>query len=246
MKILKDILARILALWALITFMLTFLIIFIPSMLSWLMPIRSGQHYFVIVARVWMHIWLRLVGCPFKIKGTENFIKGETYVVTFNHNSLLDVPLSAPFVPGPNKTIAKSSFAKVPLFGFFYMKGALLVDRNSEASRRESFDRMKNVLKQGIHMCIYPEGTRNRTNEPLKKFYDGAFKLAVDSGKSIIPTVIFNTKKVLPVNKAFWFWPHRLEMHFLPAISGEGLRSDQLKEKVFTTMSSYYVAHSTK
>ena len=54
---------------------------------------------------------------------------------------------------------------------------------------------MKDVLKKGMHMCIYPEGTRNRSNEPLKKFYDGAFKLAVDTGTSIIPSLIFNTRK---------------------------------------------------
>lgn len=246
MKVVKDILARILAFWALVTFAITFLIIFIPSMFAWLMPARAGQYFFVIVARIWMNIWLRLVGCPFKIKGTENFIKGETYVVTCNHNSLLDIPLSSPFIPGPNKTIAKSSFAKVPLFGFFYMKGALLVNRKSEASRKESFEQMKQILAKRIHMCIYPEGTRNRTSEPLKKFYDGAFKLAVESNKAIIPTVIFNTNKVLPVSKPFWFWPRRIEMHFLPAISPEGLNADQLKEKVFNTMSAYYLQNNPR
>lgn len=240
MKLLKDILARILALWAMITFILTFLIIFIPSMIAWLIPDPKGQAYFIWVARMWMHIWLRLVGCPFSIKGKEHFKKGETYIVTCNHNSLLDVPLSSPFIPGPNKTIAKSSFAKVPLFGFFYMKGALLVNRKSEISRRQSFDKMKAILRNHIHMCIYPEGTRNRTNEPLKKFHDGAFKLAADTGNAIIPSVIFNTKKVLPTHKPFWFWPGKIEMHFLAPIEVNGQTSDQLKEKVFGIMSDYY------
>jgi 1-acyl-sn-glycerol-3-phosphate acyltransferase len=43
----------------------------------------------------------------------------------------------------------------------------------------KSFEKMKAVLEKGMHMSIYPEGTRNRTAEPLKKFHDGAFKLAV-------------------------------------------------------------------
>jgi 1-acyl-sn-glycerol-3-phosphate acyltransferase len=93
-------------------------------------------------------------------------------------------------------------------------------------------------------MCVYPEGTRNRTNEPLKKFYDGAFKLAVETNKSIIPALIFNTKKALPVNKPFFFLPHRLQMHFLPAISPEGLTPDVLKEKVFNIMREHYLRHS--
>src|SRR5687767_10486198 len=114
----KNVFARIWALWGLITFVITFLIIFIPSMISYLIPGTKGQWYFIRVSRVWMNVWLFLVGCSVTIRGRENFVKGKTYVVVFNHNALLDVPLSAPYVPGPNKTIAKSSFSKVPLFGW--------------------------------------------------------------------------------------------------------------------------------
>ena len=114
MTLLKNILGRILALWAMVSFIATFLIIFIPSMLCWLIPDPKGQDIFIRISRLWMNVWLYLVGCPFTVKGKENFKKGETYIVTCNHNSMLDVPLSSPFIQGPNKTIAKSSFAKVP------------------------------------------------------------------------------------------------------------------------------------
>ncbi len=189
-----------------------------------------------------MNVWLFLVGCPVKIKGRDNFEKGKAYIVTCNHKSLLDVPLSSPYIPGANKTIAKKSFARIPLFGWFYSKGSVLVDRNSDASRRKSFDDMKRVLKMGMHMCIYPEGTRNRGNEPLKKFYDGAFKLAVATNTSIIPTLIFNTQKALPANKAFYFLPQKLEIHFLNAVATNGYTVEQLKEKVFLLMKEYYTS----
>lgn len=240
MRTLKNILAAIFAFWALLTFIITFLIIFIPSMISWLIPNPAGQKYFIAVSRFWMSIWLTITGCSFRVKGRNQFAHGESYIVTCNHNSLLDVPLSSPFIPGANKTIAKSTFVKVPIFGFFYMRGSVLVNRKSEISRRQSFEKMKKVLEQGMHMCIYPEGTRNRTTEPLKKFHDGAFRLAVDTKHSIIPSVIFNTKKVLPPEKTFWFWPGRVEIHFLPPISSIGKTSDVLKEEVFNTMSDYY------
>lgn len=244
MKILKNIFARLWALWGIISFIITFLIIFIPSMLSYLVKDPKGQDYFIKVARLWMNIWLPLIGCPLKIKGRENFEKGKSYVVTFNHNTLLDVPLSAPYVPGPNKTIAKSSFAKVPLFGFFYAKGSVLVDRKNEQSRIRSFEEMKKVLNSGMHMSIYPEGTRNRTSEPLKAFYDGAFKLAVETEKDIIPCLIFGTKKAMPVNKFFYLLPAKLEMHFLPAVSSSGIETKQLKEKVYGLMKDYYTSNS--
>ena len=240
----KNILAKLMAAWAMISFIFTFLIIFIPSMLCWLIPQPAGQRLFIIISRIWMRIWLFLVGCPIKLRGKANFKKGITYIVTCNHNSLMDVPLSSPFIPGANKTIAKASFVKVPLFGLFYWKGAVLVDRNSDQSRKKSYEDMKAVLKKGIHMCIYPEGTRNRSNEPLKKFHSGAFRLAIETGTPIIPAVIFNTKKVLPVGKGFWFWPHRLEMHFLPAITVDNKSTEELKEEVFNTMRDYYAGQS--
>jgi 1-acyl-sn-glycerol-3-phosphate acyltransferase len=242
----KNIFARIWAIWGMISFIATFLIFFIPSLFAWLLPDRAGQRYFVIISRIWMNIWLLLVGCPVKVRGRDNFKKGKTYVVTCNHNSLMDVPLSSPFIPGANKTIAKSSFAKVPLFGLYYTKGAILVNRKSEKSRKESFDKMKAVLAKGIHMCIYPEGTRNRTPDPLKKFHDGAFRLAIATNTPIVPAVIFNTKKALPLDKSFYFLPKQLHMHFLPEIPVEGLTTEQLRETVFKVMSDYYVDLSPK
>jgi 1-acyl-sn-glycerol-3-phosphate acyltransferase len=238
----KNIFGRIWAVWGLISFVITFLIIFIPSMLSHLFKDeKKGQNYFIGVSRWWMNIWLVLVGCPVKVKGKENFKAGATYVVVFNHNALLDVPLSAPYVPGGNKTIAKASFAKVPLFGWFYTRGSVLVDRKNEKSRIRSFEAMKTVLQKGMHMCIYPEGTRNRTNEPLKPFYDGAFKLASDTQKEIIPCVIIGTKAAMPINKTFYLFPTRLQMHFLPAVSSENIAVKELKEKVFTMMKEEYM-----
>ncbi|WP_448940464.1 hypothetical protein, partial [Escherichia coli] len=79
--------------------------------------------------------------------------------------------------------------------------------------------------------------------EPLKEFYDGAFKLAVDTKHDIIPTVIFNTAKALPANKFFYFLPARLKIHFLPPISIDGLTAEALKAKVYQTMYDYYVAN---
>ena len=245
MRFLKNIFARIWALWAILTFIGTFLVIFIPSMLCWLIPDPAGQHAFIVIARVWMRVWLTLVGCPLRVRGLEHFSKGEQYVVVYNHNSLLDVPLSCPFVPGPNKTIAKTSFAKVPIFGFYYMKGSVLVDRKSETSRRQSYEKMKAVLRKGMHMCIYPEGTRNRTDAPLKKFYDGAFKLAVESKKAVLPALIFNTKKALPANKTFYFLPKRLKLVYLPPVEVGDMDAETLKQKVYDIMEKEYVKRSS-
>ena len=238
---LMDMFGSFWALWGFVIFAVSFLIIFLPSMVAYLIPGKKGQDYFIWVSRCWMQSWLYLVGCPVIVRGKENFKKGETYVIVYNHNALIDVPLSAPFVPGGNKTIAKSSFAKVPIFGWFYKRGSVLVDRKNDQSRRKSLEMMRSVLQQNIHMCIYPEGTRNRTDQPLKPFYDGAFKLAIDAKKEVMPCVIFGTKEAMPINKGFYLVPKRLEIHFLTTVASVDNTAAELKDKVFDIMKAYYV-----
>lgn len=210
-------------------------------MVAYAIPGKKGQVYFISISRLWMNVWLWLIGCPLKISGRNHFNKSENYVVVFNHNALLDVPLSAPYVPGANKTIAKSSFAKVPLFGWYYKKGSVLVNRSDEKSRRKSFEEMKKVLQAGMHICLYPEGTRNRTNQPLKSFYDGAFKLAVDTQKQMIPCIITGTKKAMPINKKFFLLPTKLSLNFLEPVSSVNEDAGSLKAKVFSIMYRTYV-----
>ncbi len=174
------------------------------------------------------------------VKGREKFAKGQTYVVVCNHNALLDVPVTTPGIPGGNKTIAKIEMAKIPIFGMMYRTGSVLVDRKSENSRRESFTKMKEALDMGLHMCIYPEGTRNKSAEPLKSFHDGAFRLALNTGKAIIPAVIFNSRKVMPAEKAFYFRPHPLAMHFLDPVTPQpGESVESVKQRVFVLVAFF-------
>jgi len=102
---------------------------------------------------------------------------------------------------------------------------------------------MKEVLATGLDMLIYPEGTRNRTSEPLKSFHSGAFKLAIDTNKPIIPVVLLNTKKILPAKPAMYFTPGKIQMDILPAIYPEGHTIDSLKTKVYEIMAAHYLAN---
>jgi len=240
----KLIVGRIVAVWALVLFIVTMLPAIVFYLPCFLLddPAKASWHRHV--SRVWMWIYLHLIGCPLKVKGKEHFKKKTNYVIVCNHNSLMDVPVSTPFMPRPNKTIAKKSFAKIPLFGWIYTFGSVLVDRKSDESRRKSYEEMKRMLAIGLDMLIYPEGTRNRTGDPLKNFYDGAFKLAIDTGKPILPVILLHTKKVLPAHIFFYLMPHRLEMHFLPPVSSEGKSAVQLKEELFSIMWNYYKEHA--
>jgi 1-acyl-sn-glycerol-3-phosphate acyltransferase len=241
--VLINLFGRIWALWGILLFVSTMLLFFIPFFLfSYFRPDPQKTNRFILYSRVWMKVYLTLIGCPLRIKGKSHFKKGETYIVLCNHNALIDVPVSSPGIPGGNKTIAKIEMAKVPLFGLLYKTGSVLVDRNSETSRRESFQKMKEVLDMGLHMCIYPEGTRNKTNQPLKSFHDGAFRLALMTGKSIIPSLIFNSRKVNPPSKGFFLLPFRLSLHFLEPVTVQPDDSvESLKTRTFEIMKNHYL-----
>ncbi len=237
MKLIKNIFARCWALWGLISFVATFILAYLPFLICFFIKDeRKSQVYFKTISAYWMKAWLLLIGCRIKIHGIENFQPEKNYVVIFNHNALLDIPLSSPFLPGVNKTIAKSSFAKIPIFGLYYAKGSVLVDRKNNASRAKSFEDMKATLKKGFHMCIYPEGTRNRTNEIIKPFFDGAFKLAIDTNKEIIPCIIKGTKIAMPIEKKFYLMPATLELYFLNPVSPENTTVKELNTKLYNIM----------
>lgn len=249
MKIIKNILGYIFIAYSLIIFAITMLVVFIPIWIISMLPEPARARALHPVFRLWMGVYMPLVFCPVIRKGKKNFKKGEQYVVVINHNSLADIPVSSPWIPGPNKTLAKVEMSKIPLFGIIYKCGSIIVDRKREGSRRESIAKMQETLDQGIHLCLYPEGTRNKTNEPLQQFFDGAFVTAVKAQKAMIPGVIFNTGKILPHNKRFWARPSPIHIHFLEAVPTKGLTMDDvadLKARVYSMMENHYVANRKK
>lgn len=241
MKIVKDILGRVFALWAAIVFITSMLVIIIPlSIIARQDEPRRTINAFKIF-HPWMAFFFIFSGVRRKLVGLHHFDQEKSYVVVCNHNCFMDVPLSSCGIPVPNRTIAKAEMAKIPLFNVIYRGGSILVDRKDENSRKRSYVAMRRVLNYGLTMCIYPEGTRNRGKQPMQPFHDGAFRLAIDSKKAILPAVLFHTTRVMPRNKTFFFWPRPVEMHFLDPIASTGKTVETLKAETHAIMEAYYV-----
>lgn len=235
---------RILAFWALIVFVSTMFLFIWFYLACFFLEEPNKTKWHRTVSGIWMGLFLTLIGCRFSVKGKHHFKDIGPAIVICNHNSLIDVPVSTPFLPRANKTIAKKSFIYVPIFGWIYQFGSVIVDRKNDHSRKKSFDKMKRVLDSGLDMLIYPEGTRNKTSAPLKSFYDGAFKLAIDTQKPIIPVVLLNTKKILPANPIMCFKPGKIQMDILDPIPSEGHTIQSLKNLAFDIMSAHYSMHN--
>lgn len=244
MKIIKKTIARILAFWALIVFASTMFIFLWFYFICYLLPEPQKTRWHRFLSQFWMGLFLILSGCRFKVTGKDNYLQTTSAVVVCNHNSMLDIPVSFPFLPRANRTIAKKSFSYIPIFGWIYSLGTVLVDRKNERSRIESYDKMKQVLNNGLDMLIYPEGTRNRTSAPLKSFFDGAFKLAIDTQKPIIPVVLLNTKRILPATPSMYLRPGKIQMDILPPIFPENHTVQTLKKEVYDIMANHYLKYN--
>ncbi len=245
MNPIKRILGHIYFIYGMLLFLITMLIIsFIPACIALLFPEPKRAKIIHPTYNIWMRIFLPLVFIRVKRKGKELFKKNENYVVVFNHNSFVDIPVSMPWVPGPNKTLAKKEMVKIPIFGVIYKAGSILLDRKNAQSRKDSVIQMDQTLEKfKLHLTLFPEGTRNKTQAPLLPFYDGEFITAIKTQKTIIAGMIFNTKNILPNKPKLWAWPHNIQIHFIQKYTTTGLSTQDkevLKSRIRSDMEKYF------
>ncbi len=194
---------------------------------------------------IWARIWAFLNGVKLIIRGKENLQNNQSYIFVINHGSTADIVIAAAAMTYRYRPLGKKELMEIPLMGYMFKKSVVLVDRSDAESRKKSLERMKNLIHQNISVLIAPEGTRNRTKEPLQPFKEGAFRLAIECQLPIVPVMLLNTRTLYPNDS--WLMNHcPLKCHFLKPISTEGLTEADilmLKEKVFRLMERYYVEH---
>lgn len=168
------------------------------------------------VTQLWGRAVCSFLFCRVKVVGRERLDNTQGYILTSNHLSMVDIPLGMAYSPVPFSFLAKAETLKIPVIGYLVRNAHVAVDRKSEASRRKSAKDMAAHISKGRSIHIYPEGTRNKSDKPLTRFYDGAFKLAVESQTPLSVIVIKGTERV--INPHEWFQIHpfeTIEMHYL-------------------------------
>ncbi|MCH8331615.1 MAG: 1-acyl-sn-glycerol-3-phosphate acyltransferase [Bacteroidetes bacterium] len=168
-----------------------------------------------------------------RVHGKEKLDREQAYIFVTNHISLMDVPAAALATPHTFKYLVKSELRKIPLMGFVIDHMYISVSRGSGIDRQRSMDLMQEELNNGMSIFIYPEGTRNKGDNKLQPFYDGAFRLALRSSKPIAVMTILNSAKVLPPSK-FWLSPGTIDVYWDEPIDVSGMSLEdtgELKEK---------------
>ncbi len=188
------------------------------------------------LARVWATVILFGMGFIPKIKRDTTYEKGKSYMFVSNHTSMTDIMLMLYLVKNPFVFVGKKELSKIPLFGFFYKRTCILVDRKNPKSRHEVFQSAQARLNQGFSICIFPEGgVPDDMSIVLDTFKDGAFRLATDHDLPIAPMTFHDNKKRFPYI-FFSGTPGKMRAKVHKLIPSKGKDKRALKEEVRTVI----------
>lgn len=234
--------------YAFLVFM-SFLFLIFPAVVvaSFFGRIKGGNFIYKL-CHLWAHYFCFMTGIFHRNIYEAPHDRLKPYVFVFNHISYVDIPVILKTIRWQQfRILGKAEMAKIPLFGFIYRSAAVLVDRSSAEKRAKSVIQLKSVLKKGISIVIAPEGTFNMTHKPLKEFYDGAFKIAIETQTPIKPVLFLDAYDRMHYESIFSFRPGRSRSVYLDEVPVEGLTLQDvaaLKEKVYTIMEEKLIAYN--
>ncbi len=187
--------------------------------------------------RCWAKSWFFFIGIKFKALNIQNYHEGQTYIFIANHISYLDIPTIILSVDTPVKILGKAELTKVPVFGWIYKIAVITVDRTDTKSKTHSLVQLKKKLEKGISVIVFPEGKFNETNEPLKVFYSGAFKLSLELNIPIAPILILNTNERLHYSSIFSLNPGISSVKYISLIYPDNYaNAEEMKADIFNIM----------
>lgn len=221
-------------LWVAIVFSV-FMFLFLPFVIIPALLSRKGGKVSYFFIWLWAWVFSHLCWIRYKVKNRDKLEKGKSYIFVSNHTSYLDSPALPLAIRGQFRPLGKKELGKIPVFGLILKSIAILVDRSSTESRKKSLEVLKSYLDSGISIFIFPEGTMIRdVSQGLLPFYDGAFRLAIDTQTDIMPMVIHGAVDLMPRSR-FLPKPGTIEVEFLDEIkisSLQGKTAAEVKEHV--------------
>ncbi|MEY3052635.1 MAG: phospholipid/glycerol acyltransferase [Bacteroidota bacterium] len=242
-------------LWAIYgatVFFLLWLVFFPFYYTAFLLFPRAWRKYIIWFSHhVYTRLFFGLTLIRFDIRGLERLDPAQSYIIVSNHRSPIDFMVNARAFPGVYKYLAKRELTRIPVFGFIVRKLCVLVDRTSPASRQASIKYLHDTLAEGYSVFLYPEGTRNRSAEPLLPFHPGAFRVAVESGKPIAVQTLVNVQQVSGKASGLDLWPGLVRVVWSDPIPVEGLTardvprlSEQVRETMLRQLEAAHGQHS--
>jgi len=174
-------------------------VVTIVLMIPFLLILTSKETYYPIfwkMIRVWAKTLIYGMGFRLRVTKDEALDPNKSYMFCPNHTSMMDPFVLIALSKNPIVFVGKMEFVKIPIFGFFYKRVVIMVDRSNPESRKKVYEMAKNKLKNGTSMAIFPEGLVPTENVVLAPFKNGAFSLAIEFEIPIVPQIYYDCKRL--------------------------------------------------
>ncbi len=239
MKVVLKPLQWLYCMYAFITFVGIMLLIFPFAIVASFFGRIKGGNLISRLCMLWADCWYPLIFIWHKKIYEAPHDKKKSYIFLSNHISYLDAAIIPKAYRQPVRPLGKVEMSKVPVFGFIYRNVIVTVDRTSVANRAKSVRILKSIIGKGISVLVFPEGTFNMGTTPLKEFYDGAFRIAIETQTPIKPVLFLDAYRRMNYKSIFSMTPGRSRILYLdeiPVSSYSVSDAGTLKDKVYAIM----------
>jgi 1-acyl-sn-glycerol-3-phosphate acyltransferase len=236
-------------LYAILLFVVIMIIVFPFVIIASFFGRIKGGNAIYRLCMAWGDIWCFVIGIHHRNIYESPLEKGKQYIFVANHISYFDAPVIVKSLRRPIRALGKYEMSKVPVFGFIYKRAIVMVDRRDADKRARSVRILKSVLRRGISIFIFPEGTFNLTHKPLKEFFDGAFRIAIETKTPIRPVLFLDAYNRMNYNSIFSLNPGRSRSVFLQEIDVNGYKMadvQKLKRHVYEIMEKKLIEYGAR
>ena len=215
-------------------FTIVFLILSIPviaveGLIRLFAPKASAVSSQAIVTKAFRIVAL-IAGVKLTVKGKENIPEGEAVLFVPNHRSIFDIIITYYIMPGQTGYVAKKETSRFPVFSIWMsLMNCQFLDRSDVRKGLKVILKCVDLIKSGVSITIFPEGTRNKGTDDLQPFHDGSLKIAEKAGCKIVPMAINNTDQVFEAHFPK-IKPTHVIVEFCKPIETAGLSRAEFKE----------------
>jgi 1-acyl-sn-glycerol-3-phosphate acyltransferase len=188
----------------------------------------KGGNYIYHLCKIWASVWYVFLGVRHQEIHEIEHEKNRQYIFIANHNSYMDIPPIVLLKHSPLRILGKYESSKIPVFGWMYKQAVILVDRSNAERRSQSVRELKQAIEDELSIFLFPEGTFNESEQPLKSFFDGAFRIAIETQTPIKPLLFIDTIERMHFSSVFSITPGKSRVVYLADISVEGLTMEDL------------------
>ncbi|MFM7710790.1 MAG: lysophospholipid acyltransferase family protein [Ferruginibacter sp.] len=217
------------------------IILFVLALFSLVLPNRTRGNFLYATSRMAARFLFWCWGIRVDRMVESPLSNQQAYIFVFNHISYLDALILLLAVGDrPFRGLGKEEMASIPIFGYLYRSTVIMVKRTDAIDRARSVDDLKSTLRDNISIALAPEGTFNMTGAPLLPFFDGAFRIALQTQTQVCPMLILDAYDRMHYGSVFSLKPGLLRIRLLspidPMINGEETTVEALKKRTYDIM----------